>query len=60
MGSLFARIGREIGDRVDAAIDIRQIFRQSPEDSVALLKTCKGALEGWYSTYMQVHVLQSK
>jgi len=54
MGSLFARIGREIGDRVDVAVDMRQIFRKSPEESGALLRTCKSVLEGWYTTYMQV------
>lgn len=27
MGALFQRIGREIGDRVEAAVDLRQVFR---------------------------------
>ena len=47
MGSLFQRIAREIGDRVEAAIDLRQIFRMLPSDAVELLRTCKSVLEHW-------------
>ena len=54
MGSLFTRIGREVGDRVEAAVDMRAILRQSPQEAVDLLRTCRSVLEAWYSTYMQV------
>jgi dynein heavy chain len=39
MGSLFTRIAREVGDRVEAVVDLRHIFR-SPAESVELLKVC--------------------
>jgi len=54
MGNLFQRIAREIGDRVEAAVDLRQMFRMSPEEAVELVKSCKAVLEHWYTTYMQV------
>ena len=54
MGSLFQRIAREIGDRVEGAIDLRQLFRQSPQEAVELVRVCKSVLEHWYLTYMQV------
>lgn len=54
MGSLFQRIARDIGDRVEAAVDLRQLFRMSPTDAVELLKVCKSVLEHWYLQYMQV------
>ncbi|KXZ49756.1 DHC2 protein [Gonium pectorale] len=52
MGSLFQRIAREIGDRVESAVDLRHIFRMSSTDAVELLKVCKSVLEHWLSTYM--------
>jgi dynein heavy chain len=55
MGALFHRIAREIGDRVEAAIDLRQIFRMQPSDAVELIRACKSVLEHWFSTYMQVN-----
>ncbi len=54
MGSLFTRIGREVGDRVELAVDLRQIFKQSSQEAVELLRTCKSVLEHWYGTYMSV------
>lgn len=54
MGSLFQRIAQEIGDRVEAAIDLTQIFRMPPQDSLKLLKACKAVLEHWYMRYMEV------
>lgn len=48
MGSLFQRIAREIGDRVEAAIDLRQMFRMAPAEAVELLRVCKNVLEHWY------------
>eukprot|EP00798_Chlamydomonas_sp_ICE-L_P031817 gene31817-7021_t len=38
MGSLFQRIAREIGDRVEVAIDMRNIFRNSPQEAVDLVR----------------------
>nr|Q9SMH3.1 RecName: Full=Dynein-1-alpha heavy chain, flagellar inner arm I1 complex; AltName: Full=1-alpha DHC; AltName: Full=Dynein-1, subspecies f [Chlamydomonas reinhardtii]CAB56598.1 1-alpha dynein heavy chain [Chlamydomonas reinhardtii] len=52
MGSLFQRIAREIGDRVEAAVDLRHIFRMTSADAVELLKVCKSVLEHWLQTYM--------
>ncbi len=54
MGNLFQRIAREIGDRVESAVDMRQLFRMQPQDAVELVRTCKSVLEHWYMTYMQV------
>ena len=54
MGSLFQRIALEIGDRVERAVDLSQIFRMPPHESLCLLRACKSVLEHWYSTYMQV------
>ncbi len=56
MGSLFQRIAREVGDRVEAAMDLRQLFRTSPQEAVELVRVCKSVLEHWYMTYMQVRV----
>ncbi len=56
MGSLFQRIALEIGDRVEGAIDLRQLFKQSPQEAVELVRVCKSVLEHWYITYMQVRV----
>lgn len=53
MGSLFQRIALAIGDRVEAAVDMSQIFRTPPQESLALLRACKSVLEHWFSTYMQ-------
>ncbi|PNH08033.1 Dynein-1-alpha heavy chain, flagellar inner arm I1 complex [Tetrabaena socialis] len=68
MGSLFQRIAREVGDRVESAVDLRHIFRMTSADAVELLKArcpglvaqtlggvwavCKSVLEHWLSTYM--------
>ncbi len=54
MGSLFQRIAREIGDRVEHAVDMHQLFRMQPSDAVELVRTCRSVLEHWYTTYMQV------
>lgn len=54
MGSLFTRIAREIGDRVEGAIDLRHIFRMPPADAVLLIKASKSVLEHWVLTYMKV------
>ncbi|MEW5308429.1 MAG: hypothetical protein WDW38_000392 [Sanguina aurantia] len=54
MGSLFQRIAREIGDRVEGAIDLRHIFRMPPADAVLLIKASKSVLEHWVLTYMKV------
>ncbi|GLI59150.1 hypothetical protein VaNZ11_000978 [Volvox africanus] len=52
MGSLFQRIAREVGDRIESAVDLRHIFRMPSADAVELLKVCKSVLEHWLSTYM--------
>lgn len=44
----------QIGDRVEQAIELRNVFRLAPEDAVALIRTCRAVLEAWYNTYMQV------
>ena len=54
MGSLFTRIGREIGDRVEGSVDLKQIFKVAPGDAVDLLLTCKGVMDQWYAQYMFV------
>ncbi|KAL6757976.1 dynein heavy chain, N-terminal region 1-domain-containing protein, partial [Haematococcus lacustris] len=54
MGALFHRIARELGDRVEHAIDLRQLFKMQPTDAVELVRACKSVLEHWYTTYMQV------
>ncbi len=38
MGSLFQRIARDIGDRVESAVDLRHVFRMPSADAVELLK----------------------
>uniref|UniRef100_A0A6S8LSH1 AAA+ ATPase domain-containing protein n=1 Tax=Dunaliella tertiolecta TaxID=3047 RepID=A0A6S8LSH1_DUNTE len=54
MGSLFQRIAQEIGDRVESAIDLSQIFRVPPQEALKLIKACKSVLEHWYMRYMEV------
>ncbi|KAF5830619.1 hypothetical protein DUNSADRAFT_14266 [Dunaliella salina] len=54
MGSLFQRIAQEIGDRVENAIDLTQIFRVPPQEALTLIKACKSVLEHWYMRYMEV------
>jgi len=54
MGSLFQRIAQEIGDRVESAIDLSQIFRVPPPEALKLIKACKSVLEHWYMRYMEV------
>ena len=54
MGSLFTSIGREIGDRVEGSIDLKQLFKVAPSDAVDLLNTCKDVLDQWYAQYMFV------
>lgn len=54
MGSLFQRIAQEIGDRVECAIDLSQIFKVPPEEALKLIKACKSVLEDWYKRYMEV------
>ncbi len=54
MGSLFQRIAQEIGDRVERAIDLSQIFRVPPQEALSLIKACKSVLEHWYMRYMEV------
>ncbi|DBA95316.1 TPA: Dynein heavy chain cytoplasmic [Trebouxia sp. C0006] len=54
MGALFKRIGQEIGDRAEAAIDVKAVFKMVPADAVRLIRTGKSVLEGWHNTYMQV------
>jgi dynein heavy chain len=46
MGSLFQRIAREIGDRIESAVDLRHIFRMSSSDAVELLKVRLQRLRG--------------
>jgi len=57
MGSLFQRIAQEIGDRVESAIDLCQIFRVPPQEALKLIKACQSVLEHWYSRYMEVSAL---
>jgi dynein heavy chain len=54
MGGLFERIAGEVGDRVERAIDLAQIFKVPAQESVALISTAKAVAEQWYTTYMQV------
>ncbi|GMH41526.1 hypothetical protein BSKO_09436 [Bryopsis sp. KO-2023] len=54
MGSLFQRIAREIGDRVQDAIDLTCTFKMQPTEAIELIKTGRSVLEHWYLVYMQV------
>jgi hypothetical protein len=54
MGALLGRIGREIGDRVEGAVALHELFRMSAADAGELLATSKALLEQWHATYMQV------
>lgn len=53
MGALFSRIAREIGDRVEAAIELHKLFRMPAAEAVELLKISRSVVEQWYTTYMQ-------
>jgi len=54
MGALLARIGRDIGDRVEGAVVLQELFRVSAAEAGELLRTSKALLEQWHATYMQV------
>jgi hypothetical protein len=54
MGALLSRIGREIGDRVEGAVSLGELFRMPAAEAGALLRTSRTLLEQWHSTYMQV------
>jgi dynein heavy chain len=54
MGGLFERIAGKVGDRVERAIDLAQIFKVPAQEAVALISTAKVVAEQWYTTYMQV------
>jgi hypothetical protein len=54
MGSLFARIANEIGNRVEMAVDQTSLFRMQAADTIKLITVAKSVLDGWYSVYMHV------
>lgn len=54
MGSLFQRIARELGDRVEAYIHLDNLFEAPPAQAIAMIKTAKHVLEQWFVVYMQV------
>jgi hypothetical protein len=53
MGALLGRIGREIGDRVEGAVMLHELFRMPASDAEALLRATKSLLEQWQATYTQ-------
>jgi dynein heavy chain, axonemal len=59
MGNLFQGIARELGDRVEAAIDLNRVFQMQPQDAVDLVKIGRSVLEHWYLTYMQASALHA-
>ena len=54
MGALLGRIAREIGDRVEGAVALHELFHMAAADAAGLLRTSKALLEAWHATYMQV------
>lgn len=54
MGSLFARIANEIGNRCEMAIDVSSIFRLPATDAVQIIEVAKSVLDGWFTVYMRV------
>jgi hypothetical protein len=53
MGALLSRVGREIGDRVEGAVALGDLFRAPAAEAGELLRTARALLEQWQSTYMQ-------
>lgn len=56
MGALMGRIAREIGDRVEGAIALHELFHMPAADAAGLLSTSKALLEAWHTTYMQARL----
>lgn len=54
MGALLGRIGQEIGDRVEGAVVLHELFTMPAAEAGELLRTSKALLEQWHTTYMQV------
>ena len=54
MGGLFRKIAIQIGDRAEAAVDIKTLFKQDAGHTTALLANATHMLEAWYTAYMQV------
>lgn len=54
MGALMQRIAREIGDRIESAVDVKRIFQMPAAQALELLRVSKAVLESWHTTYMQV------
>lgn len=67
MGALFKRIGQEIGDRVEAAIDVKvgwvHVATQAPCSSLLLCSSCViSASPNWFghnsqATYLLLHIV---
>jgi dynein heavy chain len=60
MGALFARIGQEIGDRVDAAVELHSLFKMPAAEALELLRVSESVLKQWYTVYMQVGRLEQQ
>lgn len=54
MGSLFARIGQEIADRVENAVTLHSLFKMPAAEALELLRGGENVLKQWFGTYMQV------
>lgn len=59
MGLLLQRIAREIGDRIETAVDIKRLFKMPSAQALDLLRVSKSVLESWHTTYMQVRSVRS-
>ena len=57
MGGLFRRIAIQIGDRAEAAVDIKTLFKQDAGHTTTLLTKATHMLEAWYTAYMQVGIV---
>lgn len=52
MGALLARIAREIGDRVEAAVRPHELFASPAPEALALLRAARALLEQWQAAYL--------
>ena len=54
MGNLFERIAGEIGDKVEAEVQVKVLFSMPPAEAVARVDLAKSVLEQWREVYLQI------